>query len=76
MRLTVRKRVVLPEPLRPSKTVMEPESTEKEMFSSSDRPCGAITDTERNSIAALMPLSVRQGVQPIGHAAARGDGPI
>src|ERR1035438_1747049 len=56
MRFTVRRRVVFPEPLRPSNTVVVPASTDREISLSSRLPCGVATAIARNSIAALIPI--------------------
>src|SRR5215469_5645850 len=51
MRFTVRRRVVLPEPLRPRRAVTVPSSRASETRSSRSRPCGVRTSRSRNSMA-------------------------
>ena len=54
MRLTVRRRVVLPEPLRPRMAVVVPSSMVSDISSSSRRPWGVEKARLRNSMAEGM----------------------
>ena len=52
-RLTVRRRVVLPEPLRPRMAVVVPSSRVREMRSSRRWPSGSAKETLRKSMAGM-----------------------
>ncbi len=58
-RLTMRSRVVFPEPLRPSRAVVDPVVTLRSTRSRMTRPSGVVSPTDQRAMAVCCGLSVK-----------------